>query len=282
MKKNKNFLIKKLLQEQFEKRVEEFYKDRGELTSGYFDFLYTYLMCCSFIIKYRNDFEYKFPPTDEEYIIFSDIVIESYGSKTIKDIEKLKRNYPLRDEFLKDVKNRFNNVPLKKEESFIRLTYHCIFMVILLEVWLPIVTGPLPRIKSPYKEYKEAADIFKKKNVNIEKVINGWGFDLVCRAWELIGYWEKNMKAKESAKKGGEKREEKKQERIKNVRDKIENKGKFTDKGFEVKKDDWFKILYDVFGYNYVSSPTSKSYIEWVGKLLSEDMNKEIIIILEK
>lgn len=199
---------KDFLRDEFKKRVDYFHKPSPGLTSGYFDFLDTYLMCCYFAIKYRGELGYSFPPNDKDYTKFSELVVDSYESKTIGEIEKPGFDAIFGNDFFEDAARRFNNIQIQKEESFFKLSCYFKLMLSILQFntrdILPFLE-PEPQ-PSPWNDSLSDLVINLSKNLEArskksietlidEKIIEGWGLDLVCRAMELIGYWTKEIEA---------------------------------------------------------------------------------------
>jgi hypothetical protein len=277
---------KKFIAKLFEKRVDQFYKPYGELTSDYFDFLHTYLLCCYFSIKYINVFGKHFPPDEEDYMLYAELVANSYESASSKQVEnKIYKKSPPLSVFYKDADRRFCDIQVKKDDSFIRLADYCRCLCFLLDIYLRMISDQTELSLLPDHPFRETIDRIRNKNIDlhdIKAMVNGWGIDLICKSWEVIGYWTGKMDRKKSAILGAQTQKRAKEKRISDVTDKVEKAGRMTDESCELTKEEWYKILKDVFGYSYVSYPTSKKYLAEAEKGISNKLGKKMNVFLKK
>ncbi|MFX0203062.1 MAG: hypothetical protein ACFFCW_43720, partial [Candidatus Hodarchaeota archaeon] len=98
----------------------------------------------------------------------------------------------------------------------------------------------------------------------------------------LIGYWISKDERIKTSRPGSEARKEKRAKRIREIKTKILERAKITDKGIEISRKDWFKVFVEVFEYAYVSYPTVRDYKEEIAELISDEIGRKVEIIISK
>ena len=126
------------------------------------------------------------------------------------------------------------------------------------------------------------SEIFTKKCKNYLLKLDGMTNNLMELGHQHIGYWRAKIERIRAGSKGGRGKTEVMKQRIADIKDKVEKQGKLTVKGFEINRGKWQAILEEVFGYNYVSSPTERKYKKAIEKQLSDRTSKELELILKK
>jgi len=74
--------------EEFKERISIGFDKPSEISGKYLDFLWPYLLCCFFSVKYKGEFGNSFPPNDQDFYKLAEIIIDSYRTDDRKKTKK--------------------------------------------------------------------------------------------------------------------------------------------------------------------------------------------------
>ena len=99
---------------------------------------------------------------------------------------------------------------------------------------------------------------------------------------QMEGYWAAKYDSKKAGQKAASAKTEKMRERVQELREMVEQAGKWTNDNLEVDRYKWEEYFNKIFRYPYVSSKTKRTYKAEIEKLLTSKFKKEIKIIFKK